>query len=144
MVPLLSSVPPLSLPSVSDTLIRVLLGKQARGEDCIPLVWRCIVRDELSRCARNVERLSFRERSAACDLLDLCISSDCKLIDESWLNLYRREEQDYRMTRSLLFYYARHVVELSARERIIVMDICEDFFQRYREYHSAWSAIYSN
>lgn len=139
----LQAPPRPALPQVSDTLIRLLLAKQEAHDDvAVAPVWRRLIRDELRRATRNLDSLLPRERYYACLLLDWYLAADCDNCDEAWLQLYRPEERERRSTRAMLFYYARHVDELSFRERVKVMDVCDDYFARFGEFCSAWSKLY--
>lgn len=143
---MMSSDSVMLLPSISETLVASLRRKSAMGLK-VHLVWRRIVRNELIRCSRDVDMLLPRERAAACDLLDWYISAVDSLdvdISETWLCLYRSdEERQRRVMSSLLNWYCRHLSGLSPHDRDTLIDMAEDYFAATGEFRDEWRSIYN-
>lgn len=114
-----------------------------RSPDSVGLLWRRIVRSELSRCSDNVDSLSVAQRDAACDLLDWYIANFNS--GYLWFGLYRSQaECDLRSSAAVLDWYTAHFSELSFRRRSQVFDLADWFFETYGYFKPEWLQIHKS
>lgn len=127
---------------ILPVLLKCISAKKSRGESPSDL-WLLLVRKEIIWCVDNSDKLTWRHRLNACDLLEWYYSVTGE-VDDAWLILLPESEYYWRFARAELDWCAAHVSELSPRERDFAVDLYEDFYSANPEnFRPAWSVILS-